>query len=332
MAATMIRTAEVPAGDRLDFWHDTVCDTLVPLRMRAESADDYRGMLMHRDLGAAQLVDMSAYPLFVERTQRLIRVSDPGVYKLELQLRGTSVLTQGDRETLLGPGQAAVVDTGRPYRMAAGYPRSTALRATCPEAELPRLVTLTLPRALLPLPVDEVAAVTASELSHRIPTGELIAATLAQLSRSAAAGDEATASRLVPVVLDLFAVGLAGLRDRTAALSPECHQRVLLARTEAFIETHLADPELSPNMVATAHHISVRSLHQLFATHTATTVAAHIRSRRLERCRRALTDPLNRHQPVAAIAADCGFTSLAHFTRLFRATYGRPPAAYRQQA
>lgn len=330
MAAVMVRTAEVPAADRLDFWHDTVCHTLVPLRMSTDYAGDYQGVLMHRDLGAGQLVDKTACPLVVERTTRLIRASDPGLYKIELQLRGASVLVQDGRETLLRPGQAAVVDTGRPYHMAAGYPQPAASGRMGDEAELPRLVTLTVPQSLLPVPVERVTAVTATELSRRLPTGALIAATLAQLTRSAAAGDEATAARLVPVVADLFAAGLAALHDRLATLSPECRQRALLARVEAFIETHLADPDLSPSTIAAAHHISLRSLYQVFTTHADGTVAAHIRRRRLERCRRDLADPAHRHRPVAAIAAAWGFPSLAHFTRLFRTTYGRPPATYRQ--
>jgi AraC-like DNA-binding protein len=328
--AMVVRTADVPTSDRLDLWHDRVCHTLVPLKMTAEATNGYSGELVHHDLGVAQLLDKTAWPLLVERTPRLIRASDPGLYKIELQLRGASVLSQGEREALLGPGQAAVVDTGRPYRMAAGYPEPAVAGDAAPVSALPRLMTLILPQALLPRPVDEMLAVTATDIARQLPTGELIAATLAQLARSAATGDEATAARLVPVVVDLFAVGLAGLRDRAATLSVESRQRALMARIEAFIETHLPDPGLSPDTIAVAHHISLRSLHHLFATHAATTVAAHIRDRRLERCRRSLIDPLHKHRPVAAIATDWGFTSLAHFTRIFHAAYGLPPAAYRR--
>jgi AraC-like DNA-binding protein len=331
MATMVVRTSEVPASDRFDLWHDLVCDTLVPLRMTTEATDGYHGELVHRDLGVAQLLDKTAWPLLVERTPRLIRASDPSLYKVELQLRGASVLTQGERETLLRPGQVAVVDTGRPYRMAAGYPQPAAAGDAVPAGVLPRLMTLIVPQALLPRPVEEMLAVTATDIARRIPTGELIAATLAQLARSASTGDEATATRLVPVVLDLFAVGLAALHDRAATLSAESRQRALLARIEAFIETHLPDPGLSPNTVAVAHHISLRTLHHLFAAHATTTVAVHIRDRRLERCRRSLIDPFHRHRPIAAIATDWGFASLAHFTRVFHTTYGLPPAAYRKQ-
>jgi AraC-like DNA-binding protein len=330
--SVVIRTADVPPRERLDLWHHVSCETLVPLRMSTEFAADYLGVMAHYALGAGQLVDMTACPLLVERTPRLISASDPGLYKVELQLRGTSVLTQGDHQTLLGPGQVAVVDTGRPYRMAAGHPHLARSATAGDTGSLPHLVTLMLPKALLPLPGEAVAEVTATELAERIPTGGLVAATLAQLARSAAAGDRATASRLVPVVSDLLAVGLAGLHDRTAALNPEYRRRALLARIETFIEAHLSDPGLSADTIAAAHHMSRRSLYALFSECAATTVAAHIRTRRLERCRRDLADPAHRHRSVAAIAAAWGFPSLAHFTRLFRTTYGLPPAAYRGTA
>jgi AraC-like DNA-binding protein len=72
----------------------------------------------------------------------------------------------------------------------------------------------------------------------------------------------------------------------------------------------------------------VRYLHRLFEAQD-TTVAAWIRRRRLERCRRDLADPAFRGVPVSAVAARWGLPDPAHFSRLFRRTYGLPPAEYR---
>ena len=51
-------------------------------------------------------------------------------------------------------------------------------------------------------------------------------------------------------------------------------------RIYAFIEEHLADPDLTPAATARAHHISMRSLYKLFENQE-TTVGAWIRQRRL---------------------------------------------------
>jgi AraC-like DNA-binding protein len=90
----------------------------------------------------------------------------------------------------------------------------------------------------------------------------------------------------------------------------------------------LADPDLSPASIAAAHHISVRSLHRLFQDHEET-VAAWIRERRLERCRRDLADPRLSDHPAHAIGRKWGFADPAHFSRAFRATHGLSPSAYR---
>ncbi|MGH3622119.1 MAG: helix-turn-helix domain-containing protein [Sciscionella sp.] len=104
----------------------------------------------------------------------------------------------------------------------------------------------------------------------------------------------------------------------------------LLTRIHASIEQHLGDPRLSPSMIAAVNHISVRYLHKLFHTQQAS-VAGFIRDARLERCRADLLDPATRSHPVHAIAARWGLTDPAHFNRLFRKTYGLPPADYRRR-
>ncbi|MFE4047964.1 helix-turn-helix domain-containing protein [Streptomyces sp. YIM B13518] len=81
--------------------------------------------------------------------------------------------------------------------------------------------------------------------------------------------------------------------------------------------------------MAAAHQISTRSLYKLFQEE-GLTVAAWVRERRLENCRRALADPALNSRPVHAIAARWGFADSAHFSRAFRAAYGMPPKEYRQ--
>ncbi|MEU1622891.1 helix-turn-helix domain-containing protein [Streptomyces sp. NPDC005722] len=97
-----------------------------------------------------------------------------------------------------------------------------------------------------------------------------------------------------------------------------------MLRIRGFIEQHLADPGLTPATVAAAHNISTRQLHRLFQAQNMA-VAGWIRRRRLENCRRDLADPRYGQHTVQVVAARWGFTDKAHFSRLFRATYGMPP-------
>jgi AraC-like DNA-binding protein len=59
-------------------------------------------------------------------------------------------------------------------------------------------------------------------------------------------------------------------------------------------------------------------------------VSALIRSRRLERCRRDLVDPLLADVPLAVIGQRWGFSDAPHFSRLFRAAFGESPRDYRK--
>jgi AraC-like DNA-binding protein len=135
--------------------------------------------------------------------------------------------------------------------------------------------------------------------------------------------------RVATVVLDVLAVALAERVADRAMVLPDVRRGGLVKRVHAFIDLHLGDPELTPAAVAAAHHISVRYLHKLFEPEPLG-VAGLIRQRRLERCRDDLLDPVLGDRPVAGIAARWGFSSAAHFSRVFREAYGVPPAEFRR--
>ncbi|ADI12290.1 putative transcriptional regulator [Streptomyces bingchenggensis BCW-1] len=108
-------------------------------------------------------------------------------------------------------------------------------------------------------------------------------------------------------------------------------RRALLLKIQRFITHHLSDPDLSPEAIARAHHISVRYLHKLFRDE-GTTVGRWIRGRRLEECQRELV--LAPPPPPADMArgAPGGFISPTHFSRVFRATYGMSPREWQGAA
>jgi AraC-like DNA-binding protein len=133
--------------------------------------------------------------------------------------------------------------------------------------------------------------------------------------------------RLADNIVDLVTTTLAGELADDITETP-AGQRSLLLRMKAFVEEHLDDADLSPATVAAWAHVSTGYLHKLFRAE-GTTVSRWIRERRLEHCRRDLTDPTKFGLPVSAVAARWGFVDAAHFSRLFKTNFGVPPREYR---
>ncbi|MFI8391098.1 helix-turn-helix domain-containing protein [Streptomyces sp. NPDC085540] len=91
-------------------------------------------------------------------------------------------------------------------------------------------------------------------------------------------------------------------------------------------DRRLADPELSPAMLARELNVSVRTLNRAFAA-VGEQVTTYIRHRRLHEARLALVSPSGRLS-IAELAAHWQFADGSHFTRAFKKHYGQTPTEY----
>ena len=321
--STLIRTDQVSAADRLDFVREMTAATWVPMDCRAIGApSDYVEEFRASGLGAMQVVVMDVMPITVCRTPKLISQADPDMLKMVLVCGGNScVIDQDGRQASVSAGEFAIYDTRRPYEVACGVGGQ---RPT-------QMMTFMFPPSLLPLSRSQLRQLMAVRFQASTGLGNLTAQFLLQLAGNVDHYSPAEAARLSAAALEVLATRLARELDLRDWGTPEARKRALLTTVQAFIQRRLGDPRLSPAMIAAAHHISLRSLHQLFHDE-GLTVAGWIRLRRLECCRRDLSDPALAPRPVAAIAARWGFSSPGDFSRTFRAAHGLPPAEYRRSA
>jgi transcriptional regulator GlxA family with amidase domain len=95
------------------------------------------------------------------------------------------------------------------------------------------------------------------------------------------------------------------------------------------VRSHLQDPTLGPASIARAYAMSVRALHALFEE-AETSVAGLVRSERLSRCLEDLQRPNG--GSVTDIAFRWGFCDAAHFSRVFKRTFGSTPSETRHAA
>lgn len=321
--STLIRLGQIPSSDRFDFMQDLAAATWVPMECRSEHWATMSVDFRASGLGAMQVVAIEGVtPITVCRTPRLISQADPDLLKMVLVRGGNAcVVEQDGRQAYLSAGEFALYDTRRPYQVACGVSGESPLR----------MMTFMFPPSLLPLSRSRLRELTAVRLSPLAGLGDLTSQLLLQLARDVDHYSPAEAARLSGAALDVLSMRLARELDACDWDSPEARRHALLTSVQAFIKSRLGDPDLSPAGIATAHHISLRSLHQLFHDE-GLTVAGWIRQQRLERCRRDLADPDLAHRPVAAIAGRWGYSSPGDFSRAFRAAHGLPPAEYRRSA
>ena len=305
-------TESLPVPRRRSYWREALSQTFGALDMTVPD-EVYSGTIRTAPLGRLQAVTVDGDCLSALRTRRLVTQGREEEYVVvKLLERGVARLEQDGREVVLGPGEIFIYDMARPFRLNLPQPF--------------RAKSLVIPRDVLGLSESDLTHVTASPLGPGTPLGGLLSPFLAGLVDGAGTYSPHTSERMARNVVDLLGVLAGEVLGRSNADTP-AGNRALLLRIQAFIDRHLADPDLTPQAIARAHRISLRYLHKLFESEDVT-VGRWIQRRRLEECRRDLAYRAN-GATIAAVAHRWGFSSAAHFSRAFRATYGMAPREWR---
>lgn len=315
-AAPMPARAERPVAvlDLAGF-QAAVSNSFVPLKVTSDAPDEFRGSVTQADVHGVTFTDVRAERHRVERTEELIRTAPRQFYKISLQLEGTSTLSQGGRTVELQPGDLAIYDTSRPYVLTFN--------------DRFRVMVIQLPHERLRIPPGLADEVTAVRLAGSEGLGRVVSPFLATLGTNLGELEGPAGAKLAQNAIDLLDTLFATEFDLVKyAADP---RRALLQQIRDGIDERLDDPDLSPSTIAAAVFISVRHLHNLFHEQ-GQTVAAYVRTRRLERCYLDLTDAASAEVPIAAIGARWGFKDAAHFSRAFKTAYGESPSEVRRRA
>ena len=227
---------------------------------------------------------------------------------------GSALISQNGRQCRLLPGDMAVVDPSRPF-----------------SAEADSIVahSLYLPRSGVRRLMPAIAAITASAIGTASGPGAIFRVFLDELIERASTLDDNAIDLIADAIPSLLVAvltssGLVGSDD----VVPPQHQRAHLHRIWSFVSDNLADPCLSPLMVAAAVNLSPRYLNQLVLTQGQTLMRTIV-AKRLERCRAELIDPCLANRKISEIAFDWGFRNMPHFCRAFRQKFGYSATALR---
>jgi AraC-like DNA-binding protein len=297
--------------DRVDAWRHHLTSQTYRKAVEVHGCSEFRAMIASTRLGDLHLTQVSSVPQrMTVREER-----SESAYAVSVNIAGGTRIEQHGAVRFLAPGDFVIFRVDRPHRIEFGNDWKQ-LVLTVPaglaEAAFPALVELA------PLHVagkDALAAIATRFLRD-------------VASRASGLAGE-TARELGAQTVGLLASAARHCVD-PAGLPPSVDRALRLQRVKQLIDDHLARPELTPSRIAADFGLSERSLHRLFEG-TGTSVVAHVRERRLERCATALRDPFQRGRSIAEVAYSSGFTSASVFSRVFRDRYGCSPRAYRDE-
>lgn len=273
-------------------------------------ADDgaFRMSIDAYHLGAVVLGPIHTTRQRYQRSRLMVAKTGLDHYLVQRYQTGSYRGVNGGRDVHVRAGDTAILDLAHEVES---------------EASEASMFNLMLPRALLDEALGHDAELGGIVLGGDTSLGGLLGDHLRALE---ARLPYVTAAEAPAVVEGTAALIAACVKPSTPALerAQPAISSAGLWRMKRYIASHLSSPSLSPELLADHFHMSRTSLYRAFAAHGG--VAHYIRTLRLERCARALRDPVERHRGVQEIAVEHGFACPSHFSRLFRHTFGRSPS------
>ncbi len=153
--------------------------------------------------------------------------------------------------------------------------------------------------------------------------GHLATASLAAFSRDAANMSAQEFQRVCHVLGDLVLLAIGREADLMSAETPV--RAANLARIKRFVRSRVADPDLTPAIIARQCKLSLSYVHNLFRDEKHS-LGEFIKIERLQRAHQLLNSAAYPHVTVTSVALECGFVNSSHFSREFSHAFGIAPS------
>ena len=305
-------TQVAPAAERAGLWGDWINRLFHGLKNDTYGDTQFDGRMTTLHAGDVVLTRLEASRHRVLRSASQVRASSEGYLKIVAPYVGCAGVEQNGREAWVTPDQWSIYDTTDSYAVA------NPERVEHLIVMLPKRTLAERGLALDPLMARRLGG-SGGVARMALDTMRSAYRELPGMSEPAARGVGDAITQFVHLaMLDLAGIGTA-VTQREA----------LRERIKQHVAAHLGDSGLSVDSVAHALNCSRRQLYNAFAEEP-DGVAGYILRRRIEACRRAFDDRLQDRRSITDIAIAFGFSSMAHFSRVFRMQLGVPPSDYRR--
>ena len=307
---THYSTSEVPQHHEYGFWRDVIAKNYFHLQLDFRNNQRFKGSLQAWELGMVSLSKLDCSALRYQRLRQHCQAGEPQIL-VTVPVFSEVEFSQLGRHTRCAPGQFILEHGDEPYEFSHGADNS--------------MWVIKVPEAALKSRIGNTSRFCAQHFDTTSGMGQLFSDYLQLITRHCGKQPSAAAFALMGAQL----IDLLGI---TLIEAPSVLQSSLsvvrcahLARIEAFVREHLADPSLSPESVAARHGISLRYLHALFKD-TGHSVAQWIRDLRLQSAYEQLLAAPAGGASIAQIAYACGFNDQAQFCHAFKRRYQHSPS------
>ncbi|MEW6640999.1 MAG: helix-turn-helix domain-containing protein [Pseudomonadota bacterium] len=298
---SVLDTTGLPVREATAAWQESV-GVMFDTRLRRAPENGFRAEVEGFQFGELLLGNCRTVAQTFDRSPRRISRDNLDHVLLQFYTEGSCGRRDGGLDERTRPGDLWISDLAQPQAAAATDFRN---------------LNLVVPRRLLAPLLNAPNEHNMRVLSGTSPLVRLLHSHLQALFHSAPQLRLQDAEALLQPTLQLAAAALNGHAREDSRQGVVSSLFGAIAR---HIELHLADPTLSVDSVAAAFGISRRKLYYLFEPWDG--FASYVQKQRLQACRRALTDPAQRHRSVAEIAGAFGFTHPKSFSRAFRRHIG----------
>ncbi|MBR1177182.1 helix-turn-helix domain-containing protein [Bradyrhizobium sp. KB893862 SZCCT0404] len=307
---TMQDTVVVGLNDCFEHWHHVTCRQFSVTESERSAYRDFRARVSIRKFGPLMINSIwsstkAADRIRVIRGPSEIRKDPRDYFMLWLARSGEVSFQQADRIARLRPGDLVLHDQSQPFVLDFG--------------RTARAMMISIPRPLLLSRMPTAPNLTAFRVSGRSNLGALAGSFASHLVQLEGAVRDDVVRTLSVSAIDVFAAMLE------AELTDHIERNPTLERLEeakSYIMSNLPDNGMTLDAIAKAVSVSPRTLNRLFARE-GTTPIRWLWQQRLLASHTALSDGHIRQVTEAALTF--GFSDFSHFSRSFRAAFGKTP-------
>ncbi|WP_027856847.1 AraC-like ligand-binding domain-containing protein [Marinobacterium jannaschii] len=310
---TSYSTHLLPPRDRQRYWQEVIGNTYFPLDLSFRNARDFHGQLSQWSFGTLGVSHLSSSATCFSRNQHQIDRSE-SYFLITMPTQAPVQFSQAGHSVVCNPGAFILERSDLPYTFSFSHDNL--------------LWVLRVPMSMLSSRVRDPERYLYMEFDRQKGAGALFADFMKSLVRQSPYTDEASQALLGGQLIELLTLSLQN-DDRILMSNEASLRNAHLRNIERVVRDNIQRPELSPDMIANACHISTRYLHKLFKD-SDQTVSQWIKELRLQA---ALNDIRidSGQTTLAEIAYRWGFTDQAHFCRLFKARFGCSPREMRNR-